>query len=1106
MKKSLLTLLLLVAGLLLTAAPQKLKTFRLKLEPGRDTYTVTPQQSGTFWIVASSKSKIPMGVQHFATLKWDDRLPMYRRLLQSNQIQKDMVLDRVIFQAGKSRTLKITCNDKMTEISQLTFRPVLPVRVPREAQSYVPPITPPARHPRVLVNPAFLAKLKLDLNKEENAPAWKRLQKVAKRPYNFIIDPDKELQFDGKLLNTATQKAFYYLVTGDRTIGQEAIDLICKYMSLVAFGNGQDICRKVGECIYSASLIYDWCYPLLSKEQKDMLRERMLYFAAEMETGWPNFRQSAALGHGNEAQICRDQLAMAIAIYDEDPVPYKYVAYQMFENLKDLKSFEYQSGRHNQGSSYGQFRSSWDFFAALHFKRTFNYDLIDAKMGQSPYYWYYLRLPDGRFAAEGDTNWTWTPKYSAITGQLLLPAVALYRDPELKMELQRSNANFASGNPVFFLLTNDPDLKAEDRRSAMPLAKHYQSPLPGLTVRTGWNFSPVADDAVIHLNGAGYHFRNHQHMDLGSIQMYYRGNLVSDLGQYRIYGVPYDWNLAKTSALQSLMRFHDPEQKVWQMSRRITVNTGGQDITGWSGPSNFRNLKANEARHQVGSTPRAKSGPDAARPVYSFMECDLSRLYPGRVTEHFRTFVFLNQEDNNRPGTLLVLDRFQTAKPSVTPIFQLTTIPKPVWKNGVLTVKTSQYGKQGQLTLTPLVPAKVDANILTGKAAHTFNKIHIPARNPHKPEAKGSRTELTGKGNVFLNALQLHDGLQKALPVTVREQNGRYQVDLDMAAEKGAACGGYLVSLGDAAKLTDQTFTIKVHRDNTRVLLLQLKPGSWMISGQGCTEVRPDQGSIFAVLNKGTYSVYPGKSAKKLAVPALKARVTAPQENNQLWINGRVMPGVKTTISGKHVLIPMTAFAKASGNAISINGVTMKVGDQELDVQGLRIPLPVKVDQNFSVPASVAGALLGYRVDSEDLASGLVMLTKSAGKQALESNVMMVTATENAGNLLNMLTKHQGDWIAHGRGVKADIYLARPQKLSGMVFTWPHGARRKAFWRVDLSLDGKTYETVFDGESTARQLESTIKFPARQVRAIRLYMKGNSENTWNTLGMIDFIR
>ena len=190
----------------------------------------------------------------------------------------------------------------------------------------------------------------------------------------------------------------------------------------MAFGNGQDICRKVGESIYAASLVYDWCYPLLSRKEKDLLRERMLYFAAEMETGWPAFRQSAASGHGNEAQISRDLLAMAIAIYNEDPVPYKYIHYQMMENLKDIKHHLYQSGRHDQGTNYGQYRSSWDFFAALQHKRTFHYDLLPQEAGILPYYWYYLRLPDGRFTAEGDTNWIWTPAYAQINSSLLLAA------------------------------------------------------------------------------------------------------------------------------------------------------------------------------------------------------------------------------------------------------------------------------------------------------------------------------------------------------------------------------------------------------------------------------------------------------------------------------------------------------------------------------------------------------------------------------------------------------------------------------------------------------------------------------------------------------------
>ena len=1106
MKKTVL-LLSLFTGVLLSAAPQKLKPFRLQLDPKQDTYIITPKQSGVFWIVSSTKAKIPVGIQHFATMKWDGQLPMYRRLLQSNQVQKDMPLDRIIFQAGKKRTLKITYDQSISEISRLTFTPDVPVKVPADAQNYVPPIKPPARHPRVLVNPAVLAQIKKNLTKEENLPAWKLVQKTALRPFELKIHPEKELQFNGRVVQATTQKAFYYLMTGDAGIGREAIDLICKYMQNVAFGNGQDICRKVGESIYAASLVYDWCYPLLSRKEKDLLRERMLYFAAEMETGWPAFRQSAASGHGNEAQICRDQLAMAIAIYDEDKVPYQYISYQMFENLKDIKTFLYQSGRHDQGTGYGAYRSNWDFFATLQHKRTFGYDLLPQEINNSPYYWYYQRLPDGRFMVEGDANWAWAPDYTAISNQLLHSAVALYRDPELKMELKRSGWNYYKSDPVFFLLTNDPDLKAVDRRNDMPLAKHYRSPLPGLSVRTGWNFTPVADDAVITMNGVEYHFRNHQHLDLGAFQIYYRGNLVSDLGQYRIYGVPYDYNLAKSSALHSLMRFHDPDQKKWSQNGKITVNSGGQDVQSWGVPNNFKQLKAKEAIWKIGETPRSGSGPDAARPVYSFMESDLSKLYSGRVKEYTRTFVFLNQGNNNRPGTLLILDRFETAKPSVKPIFQLTTIPKPEWQNGILTVRTNQYGKLGQLTLNPLVPARVEAKILTEKAAHTFDNVYIPARNPHRPEAKGSRTELTGSGNVYLNAIQLHDGNLAALPVSVAEKGGRYTVDLNMAAEKDAGCGGYLVNLGNTNILTDKAFTLTVPRNNMRVLLLQLAPGMWTVSGKGSMEVTKDQGSLFAVLNKGTYKISPGKSGKSLKVPALKAVPTAPSTPNQLWIDGKLVPGVTTTLFNKQLMIPMAALVKPTGDKLTIKNnvftAVLKKGANTIECNGLQLPLPRKLDNDFSVPVTVAAALLSCRVEAEDLTTGLAMLSREKDSA---SGILLVTATEKVGDLRAMLTKRQAQWIAHGRNTKAEIFFAAPRQLSGMVFTWPHGARRRAFWRVDVSSDGKTFETVFDGESEARQLESTIRFKPRKVRVIKLYLKGNSENTWNTLGMIDFLQ
>ena len=70
----------------------------------------------------------------------------------------------------------------------------------------------------------------------------------------------------------------------------------------------------------------------------------MLFYAAELETTWPPFRQFASAGHGNESQFNRDLLAMSLAIYNEDPLPYQYVAYQLFELWLPLKKLTYRYG------------------------------------------------------------------------------------------------------------------------------------------------------------------------------------------------------------------------------------------------------------------------------------------------------------------------------------------------------------------------------------------------------------------------------------------------------------------------------------------------------------------------------------------------------------------------------------------------------------------------------------------------------------------------------------------------------------------------------------------------------------------------------------------
>src|SRR5690606_4743358 len=99
----------------------------------------------------------------------------------------------------------------------------------------------------------------------------------------------------------------------------EAVQLTKDYLGHVEFGNVLDITREIGRAIYTGSLVYDWCHDLLTEEEKESLYAGLMRLAIDMEAGWPPFRQTIITGHGAEAQINRDLLAMSIATYEQDP-------------------------------------------------------------------------------------------------------------------------------------------------------------------------------------------------------------------------------------------------------------------------------------------------------------------------------------------------------------------------------------------------------------------------------------------------------------------------------------------------------------------------------------------------------------------------------------------------------------------------------------------------------------------------------------------------------------------------------------------------------------------------------------------------------------------
>ena len=72
---------------------------------------------------------------------------------------------------------------------------------------------------------------------------------------------------------------------------------------------------------------------------------------ARMEVGFPPSGQNGVSGHGCEYQILRDYLSFAIAIYDEYPGWWNYIAYRFYNEFVPVRNEFYRAQMYPQGSS-----------------------------------------------------------------------------------------------------------------------------------------------------------------------------------------------------------------------------------------------------------------------------------------------------------------------------------------------------------------------------------------------------------------------------------------------------------------------------------------------------------------------------------------------------------------------------------------------------------------------------------------------------------------------------------------------------------------------------------------------------------------------------------
>lgn len=683
---------------------------------------------------------------------------------------------------------------------------------------------PPAEHPRLYLRAEQVARLPQRLKNPVLQPVVERLRRQAAKSNRF------QVQWD----------ALQYLVTRDRALGRASIETTLPLLQKCQLPDRQDACRVTGRMMVTGAIVYDWCHDLLTPAEKQAFINELVRLAKTQECGYPPTRQGSVTGHASEAMIMRDMLSAGIAIYDEFPEMYELAAGRFFREHLPVRNWFYGGQAYHQGDSYGAHRYSWDTFPLFIFDRLGAGNVYNTAQRFVPYLWVYTTRPDGQRLRAGDTFMHSRRRgepWSEFEGTLF--TASYYHDGVLLSQFLKQGGS-GDNETLFELLWRDSDLQSKPIES-LPLSRYFGSPFGWMVARTGWG----EDSVIAEMKINEYNFANHQHLDAGAFQVYYRGALAIDSGLYTEYGSPHCRNYYWRTIAHNSLLIHDPQEQFRRSSGY--GNDGGQRLpNGRSEPPALAVLQAPENGYRTGQVLAHGFGPDPLRPDFTLLQGDITAAYGKKVKQVMRTFVFLNLRDQHVPAALVVFDRVISADPSFRKYWLLHAQEEPQLTATSAVMQCTQHGDSGRLRLDVLLPCKDNLEMGKiggpGKEFWVFGTNYANDVEPAKL-ARSSAEPGAWRVEVLPKAAAAEDFFLNVMQVTKRDNAARWPVQrLDVDERTGCVIEGpetvWVVVLRRDSVRSDKRvqFTIPGPK-SYRVLVTDLTPGRWRARRTGAAEV-----------------------------------------------------------------------------------------------------------------------------------------------------------------------------------------------------------------------------------------------------------------------------
>ncbi|MBR2351108.1 MAG: heparinase II/III family protein [Clostridia bacterium] len=595
-----------------------------------------------------------------------------------------------------------------------------------------PTVKPNDEHPRLLITSDTIPEIQKSL-RAGDAKAKQFQALVSKTLPNGgllkELDPaGKTHNLDYTYLEVIQAKALASAVYGDDYYGYQAIYYMKNVLkSLDIQYITSDQCRDYGYVMFTAALVYDWCYDLLTEEDKiqfiagveNCICEGKNKAGSKTEVGFPPSGGGAVVGHSCEYIILRDYLSFAIAIYGDNNAWWNYIGGRVYNEFIPVRNYYYQSDMTPQGTgTYVTARFGADIFTAW-MLRTATGENPLANMEKVVRSCLSYEFSAKRLFNDGDGNGSYVDAFRYM--DIAYMSAYLYGDTTLLAQ-----GNFLLGtktlscgvhrkgymginNPLYMALSGLCDIQPKaDRYEEMELLNYNGSPLGQYLAHSAWNDpSSVSVFMRIKERTTG----NHEHADSGTFEIYYKGMLTSDGGIYDNNSSHGSFYHSATVSHNGLL-IYDPAKK----NSEGGLYSGGQ-IIGVGSSSNLDNWLADENMKTGTVTGRQHEyiGGDKSKPKYAYIAGDITAAYDSASAFYVgRRMLTVFTGDAEFPMVFFVFDDITSRQGCQRSfLLQITSKDAPTVNENDKTVTTENEG--GRLVLTCLTTPSSGSLIFKGQ-------------------------------------------------------------------------------------------------------------------------------------------------------------------------------------------------------------------------------------------------------------------------------------------------------------------------------------------------------------------------------------------------------